>query len=188
QSYQLQNEQLQNEIEQFTILYREEQLQQFMKHGATINGNYILNYTNEISNDIKNQFRSLTQQLWKTFETVIKEKNDLTSKQLQDQLDELQVNESVISERNDIDSQYEQHISNVQEKLNHVEDEVDTKPLQDIMEARKVVEKAASILTIDKEDEIATDEWAEKDKHTASEGNTVDTDTMTGFIDKVLAT
>src|SRR5699024_1632467 len=41
------------EAQNFSINFTEEELFASLKEGATVNGNYVLNYTNEISNKIK---------------------------------------------------------------------------------------------------------------------------------------
>lgn len=68
--YQLNDDSLMQTAQQLTVQYTEEDVKRFMKPGATINGNYILNYTNEVSNDIKNQFKQKANHLWSQIEEV----------------------------------------------------------------------------------------------------------------------
>lgn len=57
QNYQLTDESLLASAQNLTISYSEDDLFSFIKKGATINGNYILNYTNDISNDVKLKYK-----------------------------------------------------------------------------------------------------------------------------------
>ena len=68
--YQLTDDRLVEQAQQLGVQYTEDDLKRFMKPGATINGNYILNYTNEVSNDIKNQFKQKANQLWNQIEEI----------------------------------------------------------------------------------------------------------------------
>lgn len=72
--YQLTDDHLIERAQQLSVEYREEDLKRFMKPGAMINGNYILNYTNEVSNDIKNRFKQKANQLWEEIEQVSSKK------------------------------------------------------------------------------------------------------------------
>lgn len=57
QQYQIANEQLRDVVQNFAIQFSEKDLYDSLKEGATVNGHYVLNYTNEISNKIKQQCR-----------------------------------------------------------------------------------------------------------------------------------
>lgn len=62
------DENLLQHTQNMKIDFDESHLFSFMKKGATINGNYILNYTNDLSNDIKNKFRQQANGLWHEIE------------------------------------------------------------------------------------------------------------------------
>src|SRR5690625_3895112 len=68
QNYDINDERILQQIQNFTINYNESNLIPLIKQGATINGNYILNYTNDISTDIKNKFRQKGNEIWKEIE------------------------------------------------------------------------------------------------------------------------
>src|SRR5699024_3030609 len=57
QTYQITDEQLIKEVQQLTIDYHADNILSFVKDGAMITGNYVLNYTNELSSDIKLKYR-----------------------------------------------------------------------------------------------------------------------------------
>lgn len=58
QHYQIANENLRQHAQQFSVNISEQLLFSALKKGATVNGNYVLNYTNEISNKIKQLCKS----------------------------------------------------------------------------------------------------------------------------------
>src|SRR5699024_6558580 len=74
--YQINDETLMQEAQQIGLNYTSENLHAFIKAGATINGNYILNYTNDVSNDIKNKFRQQANNLLAEIEKVTTDKWD----------------------------------------------------------------------------------------------------------------
>src|SRR5699024_2196879 len=55
QDYQIANDELRDVAQNFSINFSEDDLLASLKQGATVNGNYVLNYTNEITNKIKQQ-------------------------------------------------------------------------------------------------------------------------------------
>ncbi|MFD1848893.1 dynamin family protein [Oceanobacillus bengalensis] len=55
--YDISNTKLQQDIQQLAIIYTEQDLMNQLKPGAMINGDYVLNYTNDVANDIKNKFK-----------------------------------------------------------------------------------------------------------------------------------
>src|SRR5690625_2478543 len=68
--YQINDEKLMQDAQQIGLNYTPENLHAFVKTGATINGSYILNYTNDVSNDIKNKFRQQANNLLVQIEKV----------------------------------------------------------------------------------------------------------------------
>lgn len=67
----IQNEELVQSIQKLEINYTEEDLKHFIKPGAQINGQYVLNYTNEVSTHIKQLFRNKANALWEEIETQL---------------------------------------------------------------------------------------------------------------------
>ena len=52
-----------NKTQQLMVDYRAEDLLKLIKTGAQINGDYVLNYTNDVSTDIKNKFKRQAREL-----------------------------------------------------------------------------------------------------------------------------
>ncbi|MGM8213692.1 dynamin family protein, partial [Virgibacillus sp. W0430] len=69
----LANPKLIESVQQLSVTYETEDLFSHLKEGAQVNGNYVLNYTNEISTDIKSKFRVKVQQLWTKIETFVQD-------------------------------------------------------------------------------------------------------------------
>src|SRR5699024_8984707 len=175
----------QDEIEQFAIDYQESNVRQFMKNGATVNGNYVLNYTNEISNDIKSKFRSLANNLWKTFQEVIIKHTQERKSDLQGQLESMQVNETVITKRNDLNKILEEKIENLQDLFNKAHNNVSLDTLHALVEERKQIEKADVINAIPRIEKEETELKAEQTNESSSD---IPVETITKMIDHITAT
>lgn len=62
----------------FSMTYASDHLQANLKPGAQVNGNYVLNYTNDVSSHVKRLYRKQAVTLW---EQIYKEVEDKTNKQ-----------------------------------------------------------------------------------------------------------
>src|SRR5699024_2856243 len=74
--YEIHEEQLFESVQQLIVNYTPENILQLVNPGATVNGNYILNYTNEVSADIKNRFRNQTNELWNNIKSIVNKQNE----------------------------------------------------------------------------------------------------------------
>lgn len=185
QAYQLQDESLQNAIEEFTVVYDEKNAKQFMKTGATINGNYILNYTNDISNDIKNKFRTLANELWSIFKRVITTKNEEIKTHLHEHLASLQVNETIIEQRNALEQSFQSDLQQLKHQLNSFDSHISTEGLLTLVEKRRIVEKAEAITAINHEKQREDDDQLPlAEQHQL----TYDANTITAVIDDIVTT
>lgn len=63
--YEITDESLHQKAQHFQIRFGKAHLIDLIKQGAMINGNYILNYTNDVSADIKTSYRKAAASLWK---------------------------------------------------------------------------------------------------------------------------
>src|SRR5699024_5868164 len=153
-AYHLQNDTLQTAIESFTVRYKGDDLRSFMKRGAKINGNYILNYTNDISSDIKNKFRSLAQTMWKAFEKAIDQVSADKSAQLHEELQALEVTSDIIEKRTALEVEGQNEILAFHSSLNHLPDKIDLSTLNNVLAERSQIEKASTIEEREKHDHI----------------------------------
>ena len=65
----IKDDQLIESVDHIAVVYTEDHLNSFIKKGAQINGQYVLNYTNEINTHIKQLFRRQTNALWEQIKT-----------------------------------------------------------------------------------------------------------------------
>jgi replication fork clamp-binding protein CrfC len=55
-----------------------------------LNGNFLLNYTNDVSADIKNRFKQKSRELWEVIATSMQEKNKVRREELEKQIHQLE--------------------------------------------------------------------------------------------------
>ncbi|HLR72373.1 MAG TPA: dynamin family protein, partial [Pseudogracilibacillus sp.] len=116
-SYQVNNEKLLKIVQQFDIRYHKDHLFSFIKPGATINGNYILNYTNDISNDIKNKFRQEANNLLETIEkTTVAEWRD-TKRKYEEEKQKFEAIEAIQIERMSLKKQLQEKLATIDTQL-----------------------------------------------------------------------
>ncbi|WP_158589643.1 MULTISPECIES: dynamin family protein [Clostridia] len=96
--YKVDNIQMRDELQQFTILIKEADLLETIKHGATLNGESIIQYTNDLAHEIKIQAKQQANALWDQVEAAIQDRIQPVYTKLMDQLKE---------------------ISSIEQKLNH---------------------------------------------------------------------
>ncbi|MFD2045773.1 dynamin family protein [Ornithinibacillus salinisoli] len=75
--YDIRDEQISEQMQQITIEYTVEDLLKHMKSGAKLNGDYVLNYTNEISTDIKNKFKQQARLLLETIKNRVEKESQV---------------------------------------------------------------------------------------------------------------
>src|SRR5699024_9754984 len=75
-------------IQDLEITYNEDNLLKLVNPGATVNGNYVLNYTNDVSSNIKTLFRQKTNDLYELIIEAISCRHDDEIKQLKKKLNE----------------------------------------------------------------------------------------------------
>ncbi|MGP4107110.1 dynamin family protein [Virgibacillus sp. L01] len=84
--YNIHDQKLEQEIQQFSVNYNSEALTSLQKPGATVNGDYILNYTNDVSADVKKKYKMEAWKLWDLiYNSFIDELNDEVAKYEEEQ-------------------------------------------------------------------------------------------------------
>ena len=112
--YQINEEHLLEKAQGLDIEYSEKNLLSFIKDGATINGNYILNYTNEVSNDIKNKFRQQTNSLLKEIETTARNKWDKEKAKYEREKQQFKQMQDVAEQKRSLEQQLEDKLKFVE--------------------------------------------------------------------------
>lgn len=87
--YKVDDIQVQNELQQFTISVKEANLLETIKQGATLNGEAIIQYTNDLAHEIKKQAKQQANALWNQVEAAIQAELQPICSKLTDQLIEL---------------------------------------------------------------------------------------------------
>lgn len=101
QAYQIANEELRNRVQDFAISFSEDQLFDSLKPGATVNGNYVLNYTNELSNKIKQACRRQANELFAEMEETLNSRTQLELEPLLSKKERLEsLRESTVKQTN----------------------------------------------------------------------------------------
>ncbi|GAB3796750.1 dynamin family protein [Virgibacillus kimchii] len=81
---------LQNKVQRLSVEYTEADLIKLIKPGAKLNGDFVLNYTNDVSTDIKNRFKQKSRKLWEEISTGIKDRNKKRQTVLEGQIRQLE--------------------------------------------------------------------------------------------------
>src|SRR5699024_9217241 len=141
-SYQVNNEKLLKIVQQFDIRYHKDHLFSFIKPGATINGNYILNYTNDISNDIKNKFRQEANNLLETIEkTTVAEWRD-TKRKYEEEKQKFEAIEAIQIERMSLKKQLQEKLATIDTQLETPKtNKINMDQLLEILKLRQTVTK-----------------------------------------------
>lgn len=88
--YDVANEEIQKQIQAFSVSYTADDVKQLIKPGAKVNGDSVLNYTNEVSADIKNKYRKKALDLLSFLSEHLKTAQKEEEAKLKQQLNELQ--------------------------------------------------------------------------------------------------
>ena len=139
-NYQINDETLMQEAQQIGLTYTSENLHAFIKAGATINGNYILNYTNDVSNDIKNKFRQQANNLLAEIEKVTTDKWDKEKAKYEEEKQEYEALQHVTDKKLKLEEQLQEKLSRIDEQLKNPSD-MNIDDLYGVIKERKVVIK-----------------------------------------------
>src|SRR5699024_2935081 len=181
--YHLQDNELTDRVQNFTVHYTEEDLFSFMKDGAMVNGNYVLNYTNEIASNIKQKFRQESRYLWKLFTHVIKVRNEERKKQLEESLTTLEVNDNVIEEREQFDLELQDKLSQL---ATVYESKVDSKVESMIQIDIRQLYKTVSVDSKKAEEKVLSEQNHDKEEVTQDKQTaTYHVESITELIDNV---
>lgn len=93
--YDISDTSLQNEVNEMGVTYELDQLLQLMKPGAKVNGDYVLNYTNDVSANIKHIFKQLARKQLHAIQFLIVEKNKAEKEIYERNLSDLQKQQNV---------------------------------------------------------------------------------------------
>lgn len=132
--YGIQDEEILQELQDFSVHYEASELAELIKTGAGSGGDYLLVYTEDVANDIRRKYKQEAQKKWKTVSEVL----EVQSKEA------LQEKEKV-KERSEQVEDVQNQVANVQKAI-----EERTNSLQDILDEKSLshdlYEKATAAL------------------------------------------
>ncbi|MFD2630614.1 dynamin family protein [Oceanobacillus kapialis] len=103
--YQIHETTLLQEVQDLEVFYTENDLLRFMKTGATINGDYVLNYTNDVASDIKALFKKQAINLADKTKTYVAEQNASQLDECNKQIAQLEQIATIRNKRNEFEKE-----------------------------------------------------------------------------------
>src|SRR5699024_10205678 len=176
----------------FTVHYTEEDLFSFMKDGAMVNGNYVLNYTNEIASNIKQKFRQESRYIWKLLTHVIKVRNEERKKRIEERITTSEVKKTVKKEKDNkkVKEDHEKLDLEKQEKITQLatvyESKVDSKVESMIQNDIRQLYKTVSVDSKKAEEKVLSEQNHDKEEVTQDKQTaTYHIESITELIDNV---
>lgn len=145
-------------IQDANVQYTAQDVKSFMKEGAQINGNYVLNYTNEISADIKSKYRQLANELWTEIENVIQTNKEEQIAALQEQLRQFDFADELLEKKAQLEEKLTEKIAHLHAHMKNPTENTDLLCEMDatIERRHKVIEKEAPTVAIADVEETTT--------------------------------
>src|SRR5699024_5907818 len=126
-----------NKTEQLKIEYTSEALLKIIKTGAKVNADYVLNYTKEVSADIKNKFKSQARILLDMMTQSVNEEIQEKVKELEKQRKALEMSSHQQEELNHYQEVLDEQTKRIDNQLHHPDvSELAWKSMQDCIDVR----------------------------------------------------
>lgn len=106
-NYSITDRAIQEKINNISIIFDVEDLKRLTKPGAQINGDYVLNYTNDIANDIKRKFKRKALEIASDMEIAIEEKNASVLAEIRAKFNNLQEAQAMKDRQDKIEQELE---------------------------------------------------------------------------------
>ncbi|RKQ37590.1 dynamin family protein [Oceanobacillus halophilus] len=88
--YHITDDTILKEVQSLRLNYQADDLFELINPGAKVNGDYILNYTKEVTNDVKTKYKQRTNYLIELIKGIVTEKNRKKENKYKEQLQELE--------------------------------------------------------------------------------------------------
>ena len=108
---------LQDAVNKFTITYDTMDLKKLIKPGAQVNGDYVLNYTNDVADDIKRKFKRNALDLLGKIKTALKDKNAQSLAEQQDKFQNLSEAQALKEKSDKIQNELEMKLESIDAQL-----------------------------------------------------------------------
>lgn len=179
QAYEIATDDLREKAQQFTIPFSTKELYEALNEGATVNGQYILNYTNDISNKIKQLAKREANELFALFNAQLEKEIHSQKEPLLKQKEELEKERIIHNKKKEQTKSYEQKVMEL-DRLLEAEDIVKTASislLEEELKTRKQFVKEEVPTSLEEEEEeriveeaeVTVDEAISKDEWQAEE-------------------
>lgn len=120
-TYAVVNQNLNTDLQQLTVNIGPDDLFAHVKKGATVNGDYVLNYANDLGHSIKTKYRNASRKLLRRIVAVIEKDGHQTIAQYEEQLREhkelIKVHEELVSWK----EAYHKQLSRIEDQLHSPE-------------------------------------------------------------------
>lgn len=154
QKYGVTNEKFVAKAQQLSVNFLPEHVITFIKEGATINGNYVLNYTNELSADIKQKYKHSSMQLLELLKEEIAKKTNETMDELSGELAIFESKLGEIADNQSLQNELNTLTVEITEGLNaHHKDEAAVLTVEETIAKRSIFVKG-EIATVDEKKEL----------------------------------
>lgn len=164
--YEIENEEVKTKVQSLTVSYSDEEIKRLLKPGATVNGDYILNYTNDVANDVKNKFKQKSRDLLEFIIVNVKEIHDEKIKTYHTKLNELNNVKELNDKQHELQNELHDKYQELEDQL--INPFVDEKGWEQIQSAiTKKYEKIQFVETpkmLEKEELQPETEWKEIEK------------------------
>ncbi|WP_429340168.1 dynamin family protein [Ornithinibacillus bavariensis] len=151
-AYSIPEQSLYNLTQQLTVSLTEDDLLSLVKTGAKVNGDYVLNYTNELGQFIKNKYRQASKELLSSIMDFLKKDSELALQRYEAELQ--QYNNVLLAHKqyNNVKEKFKEKALYLDEQLEHPTVLDETVELIKIKLAPRTFKKGVEIL--EKQEEI----------------------------------
>ncbi|WP_085992094.1 dynamin family protein [Oceanobacillus senegalensis] len=104
--HEINDQELLGQVQSLEIQYDERDLIKLINPGAKVNGDYVLNYTKEVANDIKNKYRRELSDFISQIKNRVSEKNRLKENDYKDRLSQLEQVQNYKQKKDQLDKEY----------------------------------------------------------------------------------
>ncbi len=101
---QIQDQSIFNAIQQLTITYPKQRLPELIKHGASMTGEYLLVYTDDLANDIKKSFKNAALDIHEKIIGAVRHHVQTEQNQLEKELQEQESYQQIVQKLKEIDT------------------------------------------------------------------------------------
>ncbi len=171
--------------QEFTILFDEKDIFSYLKSGAMVNGNYIINYTNDISSAIKNKFRIAANELWKIIEENAEDDWQAEKMELEEKLAFYRKQIAILEEQSQVFNEIKEKETRITEEWAQPSECTDVSLFSKILDEKGQihVEKTPEKITVEPKQAVITNQKQPQEEQVQQ---TSDVDSMTTAIDGVL--